>query len=473
MTCDPVEQVQQRVEEESRRIKEIILQTIQTPTSQSVQQSPRHPTEMILVPLGQKSSNSKFLPPIVEHAQEEEQSSGDVSFEQETVACDMWTPLSPVKWPRSRGRVEKVDREYAHQQLPPDLMTKNPLEARAQINEKEYTASIASKMTGQGDEETKMGGASKHGNNDSYREQLQDFAHTPSGEDKQPDDGITHGTSRGATTIVGSSQTIEMGTAPSGGGSMSLTAIEIEQLIAAEVEKRIAARDAVALAKTAQAVAISADAVAIAKTAQAVAISASRTLHEWKKNELHVGKFMNQKGVVRRNSIGGDSDLSRRGSPATATTTTTITTTETNVFIGNVEIDSMLPTPTKPRSSSMGGDVSAGSPPFSLRDDDALRNPTGDGRASSPSTAIKGLLLPLPRAKQTFTPERARAAMLAAAAAAQLGPLANATGDLICYILQQIPSFLISPSCPPPFHSSSSQWRYSTGGLEGNSVYEG
>ena len=437
----PTEQVQQRVEEEALRIKELILQSIQTPPSQSVQPSPRQPTEMILVPLGQKirhGNNNKFLPSIVENSLEEEQNSGDVSFEQEFVACDMWNPLSPVKWPRSRGRVDKVDQVSTHQQLPSDLMSTNPREdIIVQTSKIDRMASIACKMTTQGDEETKMGGEKNlDNNNEIHNERSQDFAHSSSDEDKEPDHGISHGMTRSANTIVGSSQITDNYTLSVGVDSMSLTAIEIEQLIAAEVEKRIAARDAIALAKTAEAVAISADAVAIAETAQAVAISATRTLHEWKKNESYDGKIMKQK--VRRNSIGGDADYpSRRGSPSSysATTTTTTTTTETNVFIGNAETDPLVHTPNKPRSTSMGGEVSVESPPFNLRDD-PLRDATNDGSMSPPSSANKGLLLPLPRAKQTFTPERARAAMLAAAAAAaQLGPLANATGDLVWIIL--------------------------------------
>ena len=393
------------------------------PSSSQYVQPPPQPqpqTEMILVPLGRNSnrnsnSNNKFLPSIVEHPLEEEQ---------ESIACNMWTPLSPVKWPRSRS------------QLP------NP---------------------SQGSDE----GRENNFDNGQLPE------NTSSSEDKESDHGMSRVVTSSANTMVSDSPNTEKSIPSVGMGSMNLTAIDIEQLIAAEVEKRIAARDAIAMAKTAEAVAISADAVAIAKTAQAVAVSTSRTLHEWKNNEtLHDGKK-----IIRRNSICGDVDVTtRRGSPGTysATTTTTTTTTETNVIIGNVELESLLDTPTKPRSTSVGGEVSAGSPPFNIRDD-PLCDPISQKRLSSSSSTTKGLSLslPSPRAKQPFTPERARAAMLAAT---QLGPLANATGDIfyssvISYAVFMNPSDLFLTSFLPAvliFFSSSTQWRSSSDWMEGN-----
>ena len=385
------------------------------------QSQPQPQTEMILVPLGRKNNsisnshnNNKSLPSIVEHPLEEEQ---------ESIACNMWTPLSPVKWPRSRS------------QLP------NP---------------------SQGSDEGRE--------NNFYNGQLPE--NTSSSEVKESDHGISRVVTSSANTMVSSSPIAEKSIPSVGMGSMNLTAIDIEQLIAAEVEKRIAARDAIAMAKTAEAVAISADAVAIAKTAQAVAVSTSRTLHEWKNNET----LQDGKQVIRRNSIGGDVDVTtRRGSPGTySATTTTTTTTETNVIIGNVELESLLDTPTKPRSTSMGGDVSAGSPPFSVRDD-PLCDPISQKGLSSSSSTAKGLSLslPSPRAKQPFTPERARAAMLAAT---QLGPLANATGDIfyssvISYAVFMNPSDVFLTSFLPAvltFFSSSTQWRSSSDWMEDN-----
>ena len=365
------EEVRKRVEEEVRRIKEMMIQAS--------------------VKNGHRSTGSRnHLTPIEEDDEGDDTNNSSFGSDGEST-CEIWAPLAPIPlqplhMSARRGTnlsvVPRGSQHYHQQQQQQQLLQQHYQHQQTSLD---YINSMQSKMISQGEYETKDG-------HDGYQfgSELES-----SGENKNESDG-DHATIQQRPSTSGTASTL------------SMTPAEIERMIAVEVERRIAARDA------------SARVTQVEATATSASISSAMEKRDW--------SSQSSLGMLRGLRSASDDDSVHNSSPSTLRLRSDA------VVVCQGGAHSVQQ---KHRSNSLGWEPE--STPLNLRQNTSRSSSSlSSSSSSSPSTSgpaehrgehgspRRTLALPSPRAKTAFTPERARAA----SAAAQLGPLPDAALQL-------------------------------------------